>query len=98
MLLIWLCSAILLLQATAGAQDTPSEQPPEHDHASGPREWSWTSDANVFAGYNYQRRKFTDVWAWESQNWFMLAGERAIGEGRLSLRGMASLEPFTLQA
>jgi hypothetical protein len=49
----------------------------------------------VFAGYNYQRRKFTDDWAWESQNWFMLAGERAIGEGRLSLRGMASLEPFT---
>ena len=38
--------------------------------------WTLTSDANVFFGYNYQHRKFTDFSAWESQNWFMLDAER----------------------
>jgi len=60
--------------------------------------WTLTSDAQVFFGYNYQHRKFTDFSAWESQNWFMLTAEHPIGAGRLMLRGMASLEPFTLKA
>ena len=45
-------------------------------------EWTWTTDANVFVGYNYQQRLFADFAAWESQNWFMLAGSRAFGAGR----------------
>ncbi|MBI3491363.1 MAG: hypothetical protein HY047_06220 [Acidobacteria bacterium] len=61
-------------------------------------EWTWNADANVFYGYNYQQRKFADFWAWESQNWFMLDGTRAVGNGRLTLDGMLSLEPFTIQA
>ena len=60
--------------------------------------WRWTRDANAFFGFNYQHRKFTDFRAWESQNWFMLGGDRELGVGRLSVSGMASLEPFTLKA
>ena len=49
--------------------------------------WSWTSDANVFVGYNYQQRLFADFSAFESQNWFMLSGNRALGPGRLTVQG-----------
>jgi hypothetical protein len=69
---------------------------PSHDHTI--KGWILTSDANVFFGYNYQHRKFTDFSAWESQNWFMLTAEHPVGPGRLVLQGMASLEPFTLKA
>ena len=55
-------------------------------------------DANVFVGYNYQHREFTDQSAFESQNWFMLHGTRPVGSGQLQLEGMLSLEPFTMQA
>ena len=58
--------------------------------------WTWETDANVFAGYNYQQRKFADFAAIESQNWFMLSGTRAAGPGRLTLTGMLSLEPLTI--
>jgi hypothetical protein len=64
----------------------------------GPEDWTVAADANVFYGYNYQHRKFTDFWAWESQNWFMLSADRRLGAGRLMLHGMASLEPFTIEA
>lgn len=58
--------------------------------------WSWTTDANAFFGYNYQQRPGADLYAWESQNWFMLTGSRKIGTGRLVLDGMFSLEPWTI--
>ena len=32
----------------------------------------------------------------ESQNWFMVAGTRKVGPGRLTLTGMLSLEPLTI--
>lgn len=51
----------------------------------------------MFFGVNLQDRHFTDFTAWESQNWFMLSGERRAGAGRLALHGMASLEPFTIE-
>jgi hypothetical protein len=54
-------------------------------------------DGNVFAGANYQYRKFTDFDAVESQNWVMLGGERAAGHGTLKLSSMLSFEPFTLK-
>ena len=69
---------------------------PSDDHTI--KGWLLTSGANVFFGYNYQHRKFTDFSAWESQNWFMLTAERSVGAGRLVLHGMASGEPFTLRA
>ncbi len=87
--------AWLLGQATAViAQDH------DHAHMAPPPDatpaWTWTTDANVIAGYNYQQRQFADFWAWESQNWGMLTAERAVGPGKLTLTGMASLEPWTI--
>jgi hypothetical protein len=81
------------LAAAARAQD--------HSHAqteAGPtgRTWRWSADANVFFGYNYQKRLFADFDAWESQNWVMLAGDRALGAGVIAVSGMASLEPLTI--
>lgn len=60
-------------------------------------EWMWTTDARIFAGLNEQERKFSDVTAWESQNWFMLDGMRHTERTRLHLIGMMSLEPFTMK-
>src|SRR6187455_448775 len=82
------------LSASARAQ----EPPPAHDHQSAPvpSTWAWMTDANAFFGYNYQQRHFADFSSWESQNWFMVSGERAAGAGRLTVEGMFSLERFTL--
>ena len=75
------------------------DRPPADVHIGvAPESWRWTTDANAFFGYNYQHRKFTDFSAWESQNWFMVAGSRSVGAGRLTLEGMLSLEPFTMRA
>ena len=78
---------LCLIGATAEAQ-----QPP----APSPSAWTWTADANVFVGFNHQTRLFADFAAWESQNWFMGTGDRDLGPGRLTILGMASLEPFTV--
>jgi hypothetical protein len=85
------------------ARPAPAQEAPlaadQHDHmAVAASAWRWRNDANAFFGFNYQHRKFTDFRAWESQNWFMLAGDREVRGGHLSLTGMASLEPFTLKA
>ena len=58
--------------------------------------WTWGGDANIFVGFNYQERLVADFGAWESQNWFMGAGERPLGAGKLRVQGMLSLEPFTV--
>ncbi len=88
------CVVAMVRASSAVAQEHVHEA--VHDQAI--KGWTLTSDAQVFFGYNYQHRKFTDFSAWESQNWFMLAAEHPIGAGRLILHGMASLEPFTLKA
>src|SRR5262245_25093775 len=90
--------ALLATSPVVHAQDA-QPSPPPHDHTTmNTGAWEWVRDANVFFGLNYQRRKFTDFTAWESQNWFMLSTSRQIGSGRLAVNGMVSLEPFTLEA
>ena len=69
----------------------------EHVHPTDSTTWTWLWDARVFAGWNYQQRKFRDFQEIESQNWFMGAGERGSLGGRLLLHTMISLEPFTIQ-
>ena len=91
---------LIAAPGTTLAQEAP---PPEHQHPGSSPEplqnaWSWAGDANVIFGYNYQNRKFTDFSVWESQNWFMLTGQRRVGRGQLTLDGMVSLEPFTMHA
>ena len=88
----------LLTAAATSALAGQEPHPPDHVHAAPGASWTWSTDANVFFGYNYQERKANaaDFTAWESQNWFMLDGSRAAGPGRLTLQGMISLEAFTL--
>jgi hypothetical protein len=77
------------------AQDDPQG----HQHVpTSPqsRAWTWTTDANVFGGFNYQLRRYTDFAAWESQNWFMGTAARPLGEGRITVHGMLSLEWLTI--
>lgn len=88
------------LAPSARAQEpgASAAQPAEHHHPA-PADtttWQWMGDANVFAGYNDQERHFAGFTSWESQNWFMGMGSRAIGRGRLTLETMLSLEPFTI--
>lgn len=92
---------VLGVVATANAQPAEQEHPPEHHHPSPEAAvgaWQWTTDANVFVGFNDQQRKFADFRSWESQNWLMSGGERAVGRGWLRLEGMFSFEPFTIAA
>jgi len=78
---------------TAGVRAQEHHHEPPAPTAPG---WTWSTDANVFVGYNYQSRLFADFAAFESQNWFMLSGARKAGPGQLTLTGMMSLEPLTI--
>jgi hypothetical protein len=60
-------------------------------------QWMWMADARVFAGYNGQERKFADISTVESQNWAMVDAMRHTNRTQLTLKGMASLEPFTMK-
>ena len=86
---------ILLVFVLALLVAAPTAQAQERQEHSG---WSWSADANAFFGFNYQQRKFRDFSTWESQNWFMVDGRRAVGPGTLAIHSMLSLEPFTIQA
>jgi hypothetical protein len=96
---VWLTAAFVAVPALVRAQsDDPQPPMPEHHHQAmaDPQTWSWSTDANVFFGYNYQQRKFADFWAWESQNWVMASAARSLGPGRFSVASMFSFEPWTI--
>jgi hypothetical protein len=88
---------VLQIAALALAAAAPAAAQPQPG-------WMWMKDGEVFAGFNDQQRKFTDFTAWESQNWFMLTGDRDIAQGpggnvgHVTVDGMLSLEPFTMHA
>jgi hypothetical protein len=86
----------LLGAGSARAQDPDMPAHPQMTMDMPMPAWTWTTDGSIFFGYNYQQRKFRDFPAWESQNWFMLAGRRGLGPGTFSFDAMTSLEPFTL--
>ena len=83
--------AVLLGVSSIRAQDHAGHQMP----AAAPA-WQWSWDGSVFFGFNYQYRRFTDFDAWESQNWFMMHGERRTERNAFRLHGMASLEALTM--
>jgi hypothetical protein len=89
-------AAALVAPGRSLAQDPAVGDEHQH-HTDASPSWMWMTDANVFFGYNYQQRKFTDFSAWESQNWFMVEGQHPVGPGVLTLPAMFSLEPFTMQ-
>ena len=93
------CTLIVIAMGLVAAVAEAQEPSAVHDHSAAASDrpgWSWMGDANVFVGFNYQKRLFADFSAWESQNWFLGTGTRALGAGRLTIQGMLSLEPFTL--
>jgi hypothetical protein len=91
------CTAITLLFWSATAACLTAQADHVHPPASPGPVWQWSWDARVFAGWNYQRRKFRDFQEVESQNWLMGGGERPLARGRILLNGMLSFEPFTVQ-
>ena len=83
---------LLTFALHASAQDRAHQ----HDTVSQP--WQWSVEGTVFAGYNYQRRKFTDFDELESQNWLMTALSKSFGSAsHLRIDAMLSFEPFTLR-
>ena len=92
---MWIRPAVLaLLIAPADLMAQTGHVHPAPDASPA---WTWSWDANLFFGMNYQRRKFSDFRELESQNWLMGSGERAVGKGSLRLHAMLSFEPFTIQ-
>lgn len=83
--------SIFLVAATIASITSVEAQIPS---AAG---WRWSLNGNIFAGLNYQHRRFDDLRTVESQNWFMGQGERPLGRGQLRIHTMFSLEPFTLK-
>jgi len=89
---VWLAGAMLLGATAAAAQE------PAHQHEAPPPAWQWGAEGRVFAGYNYQYRKFRDFDEVESQNWLMTSLARSFSAAsRLRLDAMFSFEPFTLR-
>jgi hypothetical protein len=83
--------AVTFLAAPALGQEA------QHEHVTSDV-WEWGAEGNVVAGYNYQRREFTDFDEFESQNWLMASLSKTFGSGaHAGLLGMFSLEPFTLR-
>jgi hypothetical protein len=95
---IVLSASILSAAPSTAQQPEPPAAPHHHENPTTAAAWTWTTDGNLFFGYNYQQRKFADFSAWESQNWGMLSGSRPLRGGRLTLEGMLTLEPFTIRA
>lgn len=92
-------AAVMMLLLLAPASGAFAQDPPQAHHddtASSP--WQWGVDATVFAGYNYQYRKFTDFDELESQNWLMTTLSRSFGTAsHLRIDAMLSFEPFTVR-
>ena len=92
----------LAVLALALLSFTPSAAFAQHDHAAMMAamnaKWKWTVDASGTLNLNIQERKFTDVSAWESQNWVMFEGVHRLGRGTFRFHDMHTLEPFTMHA
>src|SRR5690349_7256668 len=97
---VWRCAEGVLLASVMSVVLATSAAAQDHEHmnmSTTAPSWSFSWDARVFVGWNYQYRKFRDFQRVESQNWFMADAQRDIGAGHLRLKGMFSMEPFTIQ-
>jgi hypothetical protein len=89
--------AVVFAMAMLTSVGAASAQDPPHQHVTSDV-WQWGVEGTVFAGYNYQRREFTDFDEVESQNWLMTSLSKTFSSGaNIELAGMFSLEPFTLR-
>jgi hypothetical protein len=86
---------VSLVYLSIGVAPALAQDPP-HQHVTSDV-WQWGVEAQVFGGYNYQRREFTDFDEVESQNWLMTSLSKTFGSGsNFAVIGMFSAEPFTL--
>jgi len=90
------------INASSGAaspeRPSAAQAGPSHQHPVPSAPWQWGVEATVFAGYNYQYRKFTDFDEFESQNWLMTTLAKSFSSAaHLRIDAMFSLEPFTLR-
>jgi hypothetical protein len=92
-----LISTLLGGDAAWAQEASPASSTNQDVATSAVPSWAWSVSTQVFAGVNYQRRKFTDFDAWEAQNWVMATGERFLGTGATRLSAMLSLESFTMK-
>jgi hypothetical protein len=58
--------------------------------------WDFMAHAAIFAGIDWQEGDRGDN-AMISTNWIMLMGRHPLGPGEISLRGMLTLEPWTVE-
>jgi hypothetical protein len=58
--------------------------------------WDFMAHAAIFAGIDWQEGDRGDN-AMISTNWIMLMGRHPLGPGEISLRGMSTLEPWTVE-
>jgi len=95
----WRAIAVMCAMSLCLATTAAVAQSHDHQHTTDApafTAWQWTGDASAFFGFNDQERKFRDFTAWESQNWMMGQGRRAMHRGTVQLTTMLSLEPFTI--
>lgn len=90
-------AAVLIVLAATGTASAQTEHAGHQPAAQPAERWEWRIDANVFAGWNYQYRRFRDFQEIESQNWLMATGARRTGPGQVRLHAMFSFEPLTIQ-
>jgi hypothetical protein len=87
-----------LIVAGTGTRALAQSEAHHHEPAPpAPAAWTWTWGANVFVGWNYQVREFTDFDAVESQNWFIGRRRAPAARRTLPMHSMISLEPFTVR-
>jgi len=58
--------------------------------------WDFMAHAAIFAGFDWQEGDRGHS-GFTSTNWIMLMGRHPLGPGEVSLRGMLSLEPWTVE-
>lgn len=96
--------SVFVVVGAAGAQDAPTQQPPEHVHDmskmdmpmdASPGGWHLMQDGAAYLLVNHQggARGGSEV---RLPNWWMGMASRQAGGGALTLTGMLSLDPATV--
>jgi hypothetical protein len=82
-------------QEASGTAWQPAETPMTGFHFRD-QGWDFMAHAAIFAGFDWQEGDRGDN-ALISTNWIMLMGRKPLGPGEISLRGMLTLEPWTVE-
>lgn len=78
----------------SGTSWQPDATPMHGAHFSND-DWEGMMHGLFFGGYDHQNGR-RGASSWTAPNWFMLMAQRPVHEGRLGLRAMMTLEPFSV--